>query len=56
MCKYFLLLVFLIFSFIFSESITGYQLAKMVDDNNQPKSSKSEISMTLINLKKIEKK
>ena len=38
--------------FIFSEMITGYQLAKMVDDKNQPKSSKSEISMILINLKK----
>jgi len=56
MYKYFLFLVFLISNFIFSETITGYQLAKMIDDKNQPKSSKSEISMTLINLKKDRKK
>ena len=56
MCRYFLFLVFLIFNFIFSEMITGYQLAKMVDDKNQPKSSKSEISMILINLKKDREK
>ena len=56
MYKYFAISVFLIFNFIFSETITGYQLAKMVDDKNQPKSSKSEISMTLINLKKDRKK
>ena len=54
MHKYFLL--YLIFNLIFSESITGYQLAKMIDDKKQPKSSKSEISMILINLKKDKKK
>ncbi|MDC0145015.1 outer membrane lipoprotein-sorting protein [bacterium] len=52
MCRYFLFSFFLIFNLIFSETISGYQLAKMVDDKNQPKSSKSEISMILINLKK----
>ena len=56
MHKYFLISFFLIVNFIFSESITGYQLAKRIDDKNQPKSSKSEISMTLINLKKDRKK
>ena len=52
MYKYFSFSFFLIFNLIFSESITGYELAKMVDDQNQPKSSKSEISMILMNLKK----
>ena len=56
MHKYFLISFFLIVNFIFSESITGYQLAKIINDKNQPKSSKSEISMTLINLKKDRKK
>ena len=56
MHKYFLISFFLIVNFIFSESITGYQLAKRIDDKNQPKSSKSEISMTLINLTKDRKK
>ena len=56
MCKYFSISFFLIFNLIFSESITGYQLAKMVDNKNQPKSSKSEISMILMNLKKDRKK
>ncbi len=56
MHKYFLISFFLIVNFIFSESITGYQLAKIIDDKNQPKSSKSEISMTLINLTKDRKK
>lgn len=54
MSTYFLF--YLIFNFIFSEGITGYQLAKMIDEKNQPQSSKSEISMTLINLKKDRKK
>tara|TARA_B100000029_G_scaffold516229_1_gene627802 strand:+ start:4191 stop:4913 length:723 start_codon:yes stop_codon:yes gene_type:complete len=44
------------FNFSFSEDITGYQLAKMIDEKKQPKSSKSDISMTLINLKKDRKK
>jgi hypothetical protein len=52
MCRYFIFSFCLIFNFIFSEAITGYQLAKMLDNKNQPKSSKSEISMSLINLKK----
>ena len=56
MHKYFLISFFLIVNFIFSESITGYQLAKIIDDKNQPKSSKSEISMKLINLTKDRKK
>ena len=56
MSKYFLFSFFLIFNFIFSETISGYQLARMIDDKKQPKSSKSEISMTLINLKKDRQK
>ncbi len=52
----YLLLCYLMFNFIFSEDITGYQLAKMIDEKKQPKSSKSDISMTLINLKKDRKK
>ena len=52
MYKYFLFSFFLILNFIFSETITGYQLAKIIDDKNQPQSSKSEILMTLVNLKK----
>ncbi len=55
MCRY-LLLCYLMFNFSFSEDITGYQLAKMIDEKKQPKSSKSDISMTLINLKKDRKK
>ena len=54
MYKYFLF--YLIFNFIFCIEITGYQLAQMIDDKEQPQSSKSEISMTLINLKKDRKK
>ena len=56
MYKYFLFSFYLIFNVIFSETITGYQLAKMIDAKNQPQSSKSEISMTLVNLKKDRKK
>ena len=52
----YLLLCYLMFNFSFSEDITGYQLAKMIDEKKQPKSSKSDISMTLINLKKDRKK
>ena len=56
MYKYFLFSFYLLFNVIFSETITGYQLAKMIDAKNQPQSSKSEISMTLVNLKKDRKK
>jgi hypothetical protein len=44
--------IFLIINFLISQNITGYDLAKMIDQKPQPKSSKSEISMTLINIKK----
>jgi len=54
MYKYFLF--YLAFSFLISQDITGYELAKMMDKKKQPKNSKSEISMTLINLKKDRKK
>jgi len=36
--------------------MSGYDLAKMIDQKTQPISSKSEISMTLINIKKDRKK
>jgi hypothetical protein len=39
-----------------SKDITGYDLAKMIDEKSQPKSSLSEISMKLINIKKDRKK
>ena len=41
-----------IFSFLFSNNISGYELAELLDQKKQPLSSKTEISMTLINLKK----
>ena len=47
---------FLIVNLSFSSSISGYDLAKMIDDKEQPKSSKSIISMELINMKKDRKK
>ena len=48
--------IFLIINFIISKDITGYDLAKMIDEKAQPKSSQSEISMTLININKDRKK
>ena len=48
--------IFLIINFIISKDITGYDLAKMIDEKSQPKSSLSEISMKLINIKKDRKK
>ena len=56
MYKYFLFLFYLTFSFLISQGITGYELATMMDQKKQPKNSKSEISMTLIDLKKDRKK
>ena len=47
---------FLIVNLSFSNSISGYDLAKMIDEKEQPKSSKSIISMELINIKKDRKK
>lgn len=47
---------FLIVNLSFSNSISGYDLAKMINDKEQPKSSKSIISMELINIKKDRKK
>ena len=47
---------FLIVNILISEEITGYQLAKMIDDKAQPQSTKSEILMNLINLKKNREK
>ncbi|MBA93528.1 MAG: hypothetical protein CMG47_00455 [Candidatus Marinimicrobia bacterium] len=48
--------IFLIINFIISNDITGYELAQMIDKKSQPKSSQSEISMKLINIKKDRKK
>jgi hypothetical protein len=52
MHKHITIYIFLIINFLISQNITGYDLAKMIDQKPQPKSSKSEISMTLINIKK----
>ena len=40
------------FNFLFSNNISGYELAELLDQKKQPLSSKTEIVMTLINLKK----
>lgn len=40
------------FNFLFSNNISGYELAELLDQKKQPLSSKTEIAMTLINLKK----
>ncbi len=48
---YFLLLA-ISSSFLISEDISGYDLAKMIDEKKQPKTSKSEISMTLMDISK----
>ena len=46
-------LILIIFcSFIFSTNISGYELAKMIDEKKQPQSSKSQITMKLIDLDK----
>ena len=52
MYRHITIFIFLIINFLISQNITGYDLAKMIDQKPQPKSSKSEISMTLINVKK----
>ena len=52
MYRHITIFIFLIINFLISQNITGYDLAKMIDQKPQPKSSKSEISMTLINIKK----
>jgi len=56
MPRYIIVSFFLIVNILISEEITGYQLAKMIDDKAQPQSTKSEISMNLINLKKNREK
>ena len=46
-------LILIIFcSFIFSTNLSGYELAKMMDEKKQPQSSKSQITMKLIDLDK----
>ena len=40
------------YSSIVANNLSGYDLAKLIDDKKQPQSSKSEIKMQLINLKK----
>tara|TARA_B100000575_G_scaffold41953_1_gene29522 strand:+ start:7467 stop:8216 length:750 start_codon:yes stop_codon:yes gene_type:complete len=40
------------YSSIIANNLSGYDLAKLIDDKKQPQSSKSEIKMQLINLKK----
>ena len=52
MHKYILSLFYLMTSILISNDITGYELAKKIDQKAKPISSKSEISMSLINIKK----
>tara|TARA_B110000014_G_C20124754_1_gene598195 strand:- start:1660 stop:2415 length:756 start_codon:yes stop_codon:yes gene_type:complete len=56
MPRYIIVSFFLIVNILISQEMTGYQLAKMIDDKAQPQSTKSEISMNLINLKKNREK
>ena len=56
MYKHITIYIFLIVNFLIAQNMTGYDLAKMINQKAQPKSSKSEISMTLINIKKDRKK
>ena len=44
--------IFIFINVLFSNNISGYELAELLDQKKQPLSSKTEISMTLINLKK----
>ena len=46
------LLFYIMIRILISNDMTGYELAKIIDEKKQPNSTKSEISMTLINLKK----
>ena len=52
MNKYLLVISFLSLNFCFSEAITGYQVAEMINNQPQPSNSKSNIIMNLINTKK----
>ena len=56
MNKYVSFFLYLLIGTLISNDITGYELAKIMEKKEQPKSSKTEISMTLINLKKDRKK
>ena len=56
MYQHIIISIFLIINFLISQNMSGYDLAKMIDQKTQPISSKSEISMTLINIKKDRKK
>ena len=46
------LLFYIMIRILLANDMTGYELAKIIDEKKQPNSTKSEISMTLINLKK----
>ncbi len=48
MYQHIIISIFLIINFLISQNMSGYDLAKMIDQKTQPISSKSEISMTLI--------
>ncbi len=50
--KFNIFIFIIISSFLHSNTLTGYDLAKFMDQKKQPLSSKTEISMKLINLKK----
>jgi len=48
--------LFCIINILVSQDMTGYDLAKKIDQKEQPKSSKSNITMDLINLKNDKQK
>ena len=53
--KKILLIIYLFSNIIFSQELTGRELAEKINNKSEPKDSKSKISMVLINIKKIEK-
>lgn len=50
--KFNIFIFIIISSYLHSNTLSGYDLAKLMDEKKQPLSSKTEISMKLINLKK----
>ena len=50
--KKILLITYLFSSIIFSQGLTGRELAEQMNNKSEPKDSKSKISMLLINIKK----
>ena len=47
-----ILIIYLFSNIIFSQELTGRELAEKINNKSEPKDSKSKISMVLINIKK----